>query len=517
MRRGEATGAVRSMNGGALRNLGAIVLSLWMVLCGGASAQTELVDRWMAVYMQGEKVGHAHMRTVRKGRGDKKRYVTHMTQEYAIRRGNTEMHIRVQQRITENGSGRVLSFMREMSQGPINQKTTGTLEDGQWVIRSGEGSSRVKQTAEAPEVLGPWAVERISRSRGYNPGTQYSLPVFTTQAPTRKVTAEVAVGEKKKKQIGEIQKWLHRVEVELSMMPGMETVEWVDEKGTVWMTEATMGPLELKMKRCSERVARESDGGTAEIMVSTAITPDRPIKNPRSVSRMRVVLLGEAVKKADESDVALKLPDTMGQSVQQEDGRITVITERPEIPSGEIVELPYSGSDMKRYLMETPWLEINDSNIRRMSRRAVGEEKNAVKAARKIERYVGKVIEEKTLGMGFATAAETARQKAGDCTEHALLAAALARAAGLPSRVTCGLAYGGPLPGDTRRRFYFHMWTEVYAGKWLPIDAALGSFDGTHIAMAHSDLARHDAVIDIRAAIMEVMGTLELNVRSIRH
>ena len=40
-----------------------------------------------------------------------------------------------------------------------------------------------------------------------------------------------------------------------------------------------------------------------------------------------------------------------------------------------------------------------------------------------------------------ATAAEVARSREGDCTEHAVLLAALARARGIPARVAMGLVY----------------------------------------------------------------------------
>lgn len=172
---------------------------------------------------------------------------------------------------------------------------------------------------------------------------------------------------------------------------------------------------------------------------------------------------------------------------------------------------------MSRYLQETPWLEITDSNVQRMSREAVGDETDALAAARKIETYVADRIADKGLGTGFATAAETARQLAGDCTEHAVLAAALARAAGLPSRVVCGLAYGGPMAGDTRARFYFHMWAEVYVGQWLPIDPALGSFDATHITFVDSDLARPDAIMDISSAVLQLPKNVEITVDHVEH
>ena len=72
----------------------------------------------------------------------------------------------------------------------------------------------------------------------------------------------------------------------------------------------------------------------------------------------------------------------------------------------------------------------------------------------------------------MATADHVARNLEGDCTEYAMLAAAMCRAAGVPARTALGLVYferGG------EGYLAYHMWTEVFArGQWLGIDATLG-------------------------------------------
>ena len=55
----------------------------------------------------------------------------------------------------------------------------------------------------------------------------------------------------------------------------------------------------------------------------------------------------------------------------------------------------------------------------------------------------------------------------GDCNEHAVLLAALARAGGIPAKIESGLAY---LSG----RFYYHAWNLLYVGQWITADAVFG-------------------------------------------
>ena len=64
----------------------------------------------------------------------------------------------------------------------------------------------------------------------------------------------------------------------------------------------------------------------------------------------------------------------------------------------------------------------------------------------------------------------------GDCNEHAVLLAAMARAADIPAQIEAGLVYmnGG---------FYYHAWNVLYLGRWITADSLMGQMpaDVTHI------------------------------------
>src|SRR6187397_3545992 len=73
----------------------------------------------------------------------------------------------------------------------------------------------------------------------------------------------------------------------------------------------------------------------------------------------------------------------------------------------------------------------------------------------------------KDLSTNLTTASQVLAHKQGDCTEHALLFVALARAAGIPAREVSGLVY----MGDDIQRFGWHAWAEVdIAGRWVQVD-----------------------------------------------
>jgi transglutaminase-like putative cysteine protease len=69
---------------------------------------------------------------------------------------------------------------------------------------------------------------------------------------------------------------------------------------------------------------------------------------------------------------------------------------------------------------------------------------------------------------------------------------ALARAAGIPSKIAVGLTYKD-------RFFYYHAWPEFYAGKWIAADPTLGQFpaDAGHIRLVTGDLDRQIQVLSV--------------------
>jgi hypothetical protein len=69
----------------------------------------------------------------------------------------------------------------------------------------------------------------------------------------------------------------------------------------------------------------------------------------------------------------------------------------------------------------------------------------------------------------FWTASRAAKLRSGDCTEHAVVLAALARARGLPARVVIGYVM---LSDGERGMALGHAWNEVHDGtRWQRVDA----------------------------------------------
>jgi hypothetical protein len=113
------------------------------------------------------------------------------------------------------------------------------------------------------------------------------------------------------------------------------------------------------------------------------------------------------------------------------------------------------------------------------------------------------------MGVGFASALESFDTREGDCTEHAVLLAALCRAAGIPARVVMGLEYVMGVWGG-------HAWNEVWiAGTWYPLDATngYGYADPLHLPMAHMTMKEGGA--SEFTELLLGMGTMDVDIVSV--
>jgi len=93
----------------------------------------------------------------------------------------------------------------------------------------------------------------------------------------------------------------------------------------------------------------------------------------------------------------------------------------------------------------------------------------------------------------------------GDCNEHAVLTAALLRAAGVPAQIEAGLVY-------QNGRFYYHSWNLAYAGNWITVDAVFNQIpaDVTHIRLTRGEGG-------VQLDLLGVMGKIKLEVLSAKY
>ena len=139
------------------------------------------------------------------------------------------------------------------------------------------------------------------------------------------------------------------------------------------------------------------------------------------------------------------------------------------------------------YIRPNGMVTSDDGEVILLARKAVGDASDPWEKVVRIERWVARNMRN-NFSTAFAPASEVARTLTGDCSEHAVLVAAMCRAVGIPSRAAIGMIY----VNEERRRlkgFGFHMWPEVYVNqRWVAVDS---SWDQTDVDATHIKLDRY--------------------------
>jgi hypothetical protein len=177
-----------------------------------------------------------------------------------------------------------------------------------------------------------------------------------------------------------------------------------------------------------------------------------------------------------------ELPET-GEQTARIDGTDIVLDVCLDCGSGP----PSDAATLARARKPAEWLESDDPRIRAIAepvaRRPISDSAKMALLLQRARPYLEKVD-----FVGHYSAVETLKRRAGDCTEAAVLLAALGRAAGIPTLVASGLVYSREQYHGVANAFMPHSWTLAYVdGRWRSFDLALDSFDATHIALTLGD------------------------------
>ncbi len=441
-----------------------LVCLLWAVPAAG---ETE----YYAVFMDGKKIGHAtHARTVAAGK-----VTTTDELQMTISRMGRPLTIRQSETAVETTEGKPLSFEAVQDLSLVAMKIRGTVDDQgkvQVTVTSGAGTQRRELTWPEEAVMSE-GMRLLAVKKGLKEGTSYAAKLFTgTLLSAVETTVEVGP----KREVDLLGRVVKLTEVRGTAM-GVTETSYVDSEHKALKTTLPILGSMVEVISCPKQVAL-SKGEAFDALTKLTLPSPAALEQLERVRSVSYHLLPVGKE-------AISIPATDSQAVAKgEDGTVIVTVRRPAAPAG--AKLPYKGGDeaLREDLKPTRFLQSDDEKVVALARQAIGETQDAAEAARRIESFVRKYIKKKDFSIGYATAAEVVENRQGDCSEHAVLAAAMCRAVGIPSRVAVGIAYVDRL-GEQSHIFGGHAWTQAnVGGKWIDLDAAMNGFNPGHIALA---------------------------------
>lgn len=472
---------------------------------GSPSGTAEIQDEetWQVIYVNDQRIGYAFSETSVDDSGESK-LVHHRSDSYLkLKRFGQSLQMETHLSTTENSAGELQSYTFEMKNPPADS----TVTEGKITKDKLEVETRIANQVQRTQVNwqptyhSPSYLERMFETSPMKPGETRSFSMLLPEySKVSKVNLQAVDYETVELFGGEQAKCLH-IKMKQELLPGMEVDLYVTESGEIPKTVADFLGSSMMTYVVSKEVALEAlTGGELDLAVQTLIRV-KPI--PGAHDRNKAVYL-VTLKEGNPAEI---LPTGPTQEVKPRDDQSVELTVRKakiptQFPQAEVAD---------EYTGPTPFIQSDDARVKQYVADAVKSEENPWKQATLMERYVQQNLKKKNFSTALASAAEVARNMEGDCTEHAVLLAAMLRAQGLPSRVAVGLVY---IP--TRSSFGGHMWTEVFLdGRWIPLDATLGKggIGAGHIKLADSSLSENaPAPLAIFLPILRAIGKLSIEV-----
>jgi len=271
---------------------------------------------------------------------------------------------------------------------------------------------------------------------------------------------------------------------------GAKSTTWVGKNGEILRSEEPMGVLMVKEDK---EKALEFGETSPEILTMFAIPAGMEVKNPRNVIYLKAIVKGR-FKNTDRQELS---GDTLTVKSIGPDEKLI-----PKSPPGSgcsrVKPRPVP-EELKRYLEDTPLIQVDDRRIRNKSARIIRGTRDNWEKVKELVSWTSQNVEDFPSAT-IPSALDVLETLKGDCNEHSTLFCALSRAAGIPADICVGLVL---MDGY----FYYHAWNKVWVGRWVEVDPTFNQIiaDATHITLEEGGLKDW-------AKIMDLIGNIEIKV-----
>jgi len=282
--------------------------------------------------------------------------------------------------------------------------------------------------------------------QGLQPGDKLKIPYFDPLSLSGKDTVMEYKGREKILVKNRVYTLHHFVET----FSGVRINSWLDDGGKV--------------------IKEESPAGFVFISEPEFKATDLKVMGEEILSSVSIPLSGGSLDLSGRNSMRYQLtlpPDTdfdLDKDRQSlEDDILTVKLE--SLPAEDAAAC----TGLTGELASTPYIQTKNKLITELAQSETGKTASSLERVKILSGWVFENLEKRPV-LGIPDALTTLSTRMGDCNEHAALFAALARNAGIPTRVAAGVTF-------FEGAFYYHAWNEVCLdGNWYSVDTTKNQF-----------------------------------------
>ncbi len=437
-------------------------------------------ENWRNILQNDKKIGFSHSRYTRTDQGFR-------FSESLFMRINTMglvQDIGLKTNGLLNPDFSLKSFDFEIESGRFNFSAVGTIADKILNLETRSvGSDQTYQINISDDLYFTSGIVQAASAGNLKPGDRISLKIFDPIAMGQE-PIHLQVQEPEEITImGEPRKAL-RISLEYK---GAQQLAWIDADGDILREQGFLGIVLEKTSR-QEAINGLPIQPSQDLTEIASIPANLNIADPMGLQQLRIEITGTG--------------DYSGQlHGGRQDFHSPVLTITKEsVASHRSDQAPEpSLEDRSRFLKPSPFIQSDHVAIQRLAAELVLPGDAPLDKALKLITWIQAHIQKRPV-ISLPDAVATLTNRAGDCNEHAVLFAALARAAGVPTKIEAGVVF-------LRQRFFYHAWNSIYVGEWITVDALFDQIpaDVTHIRLA-------SGIQEDQLDILSLIGKLKIHI-----
>lgn len=473
---------------------------------------SEPQTRWYSISLDGQPIGYEKT-TTSQVEGNPNLVKVFRRTEMKVRRLGSSVRLQTFLWTTQNRSGQLMAFdlQRVDENGQRMERSGGLSKNG----RAFEITERVAATRSTRSIpindvtMSPlvelWLPTALQISPRFQQSPRRQFQVFF---PESLAAASINASAQAYRQMilpGGQRVTAARLQYSTSTRASQPTRLLIGEDGRMIQKEKLLLNRPLLVQETSADAAlRALQSDSLDLDAQAIIPVDRLISFK---SRDQPIQLKLSVDRGFLSEI----PETEFQKIQRLSSSAVMIqlttpvypassgtnTLRPQIPS----------------LPPTALMPTDDATLRRMASQGSIGKSDPVDVALGLQNFVSRLLNFTPFSTSILPADTVARQKKGDCSEHAMLLATLLRIKGIPSRIASGLLLTPGRPGFTG-----HVWVEAQIkGIWYPFDSTSANASRQiRIKLGDSDFQKdsQSTGITLFVPILDLAGRASITVES---
>ena len=437
-------------------------------------------ETWMNIFQSNRKIGFSHTRLSAEGDG----YHLHETVFMRINTMGMVQNIQLKTRGRLKNDYTLADFDFDISSGRFSFHVDGSLSGKVLTINSNSsGSSRRMEIKldNKPYLLA--GITSALAAVDLNTGNKYAFHIFD---PATMAQTPVIVEILGKETVSIAADPQPATKIALNFK-GTSQVAWIDASGDVLQEKGILG---IRLEKATRQDALAGLGRTAsaDLTEMASIPSNVILEDPARLDTLKFEIQGIG-------DNRVQLDG--GRQIYKQN--ILIVNRESTADLPDDIKTDDLQAFEKIFLQPSAFIQSDHQTIRALAGKIVANKNTSLAKVRALVDWVHRNIEKRPV-LSLPDALSTLENRVGDCNEHAVLFAALARAAGIPCRLEAGLVY-------MKGRFYYHAWNLVYLGSWLTVDALFGQLpaDVSHIRLVTGSPRQ-------QLDIMGLIGKLQLRI-----